>query len=419
VQYTCGRFLFSDLLAAGGACQPFLFSRRVVVQGKIAHHRESIVMVMPYQQLHDAAFGRVPMIVPRNPANPLRLGQLQSASIDLRIDGTVTALFAAALPNHNETVAEVIAGGLHRYDFELEVGKSFKLDRGMTYIVELAEECRFPDHVRAQFSPKSSTGRNDVFVRVLCDGYSHYDHTPLGYRGPLYLEITPLSFNVSVCRGESLVQGRLKTPESHPLSGAEITKLHTKYGIVFDRFGEPLSHEELRIVNNSVYFHVDLDREVVGFVSSDTTAQYLELGRLEAYEARHFWQPILRPESGRLIMMPGKFYLLATKERVRIPAECCAEIASYEITTGEFRSHYAGFFDNGFGGEQGTNCVLEVRVHDVPFRMTDGQSICAMHFEHTFEVPEKLYEGNYTGVGPSLSKHFKNRYKAWEGAFWR
>jgi dCTP deaminase len=381
-------------------------------------------MVMPYQQLRDAVFGRVPILFPYNSSNPITPTQIQPATVDLRIEGPISAMWAAALPNSDETVEKIIEQ-FERYSSPLEVGKKFKLDRGMTYLIPLAEQCDFPPGTWAQFSPKSSTGRCDIFVRVLADKFSHYDRTPAGYRGRLYLEVTPLSFDVSVFKGLSLTQARIKVGKSLALSGPEITSFHMKYGIIFDNNGNPLPHNELQVVDDErggrLYYHIDLNREVVGFVASRTMAQYLELGMVNTYNPVSFWQPIFRPEKGVLTLEPGRFYLLATKERTVIPNECCGEILSYEITTGEIRPHYAGFFDNGFGGKVGTNGVLEIRVRDVPFRVVHGQSICAMVFERTLEVPTKLYgSGNtYTEPGPSLSKHFKDRYEAWNGSYWR
>ncbi|HYF13387.1 MAG TPA: 2'-deoxycytidine 5'-triphosphate deaminase [Candidatus Paceibacterota bacterium] len=371
-------------------------------------------MVMPYQHLHDAVFGRVPILRTTTNEYPIGEDQVQPASIDFRLGQRAFAMFSAALP-HGETVQELIEK-YKRFGFELR--EENILERGRTYLVQLFEECSLPEGVYIQFSPKSSTGRCDVFVRVLSDKYSHYDRTPRGYQGKLYLEITPMSFDVHVKSGLALVQGRFKTPRTRRLEPEELVHLHTKEGIIFNRSGEPLGHSSLNISHGNVYFHADLDRDIVGFAAKGTIAKVLDMREKDKHRTEEFWEPIRRPADGNLILEPGRFYLLATKERVRIPNICCGELLSFDITTGEFRVHYAGFFDNGFGGESGTNGVLEVRVRDVPFRVVDGQPICAMVFEETFEVPSVLYGKNshYMKPGPSLSKHFVDRYEAWEKA---
>lgn len=378
-------------------------------------------MVMPYQMLKEAVFGRTPVFsAPEH--SPITEDQIQMATIDLRLGMEIHALGEAILPQPGEDIEALIARRSH-YSFRLSEGKTHHLDFEKTYIVSLVEQCNFPRQVYGKCSPKSSTGRCDVFVRVIAPGYPHYDRIPSGYVGPLYLEITPLSFNVGVCAGLSLTQCRLKTDRSLTLDDDDLVRMHMHHGIVFDGNGVPIDHDQLHIAEKQFYFHVDLDRDVVGFVARKTVMERLDLSlKKETYSPEDFWEPMFRPKNGELVLPRNTFCLLATKERVRIPAECCGEMLSSVTTTGEFRVHYAGFFDNGFGGDTGTNGVLEVRVRDIPFRLIDGQPVCAMVFERTFELPERLYgEGgsNYTRPDPSLSKHFLNRYEAWEADYWR
>ncbi len=372
-------------------------------------------MVMPCQHLEDAVCGRMPILA-SDPANPVRHSQIQTASIDLRLGTVAYAMWSAALP-HGEAVTELIAR-FQQYSFDLHPEKTNVLEKGKTYLVPLMESCQFPDGIFAHFSPKSSTGRCDVFIRVIGDRHPRYDRTRPGYRGPLYAEITPLSFNVSVRAGLELTQARIRTPKTETLDREAITLLHSKEGIAFGANGEPLDYGKLRIEDDCVFLHVDLQRDVVGFSASDTVTRNLDLTK-GGHNPREFWHPVPRPANGQLVLVPGKFYLLATKERMRIPSACCGEILPLELTTGEFRPHYAGFFDNGFGGDHGTNGVLELRIRDVPFRVVDGQPICAMRFEKTSETPARLYSGNYRKAGPSLSKHFADRYEAWLPEFWR
>ncbi len=284
----------------------------------------------------------------------------------------------------------------------------------------LLESCALPDDVYIEFSPKSSTGRCDVFVRVLCDRHSHYDITPPGYHGPLYAEITPLSFDVEIKQGLSLLQGRFKNVNSKRLTSKNIKDLHIEYGVLFGQDGEPLEQKNLEVRDDELYFHVDLKAEIVGFIAKSTVLGPVRLTASEREGNQHspedFWDPIRAPKNGELVLVPGYFYLLQTIERTHIPASVCGQVTSFKLTTGEIRPHYAGFFDPGFGPACG---VLEVRSRDVPFTITHGQPICSMSFEEMDETPTQLYQGNYKNSGASLSKHFKDRHDAWTREFWR
>lgn len=373
-------------------------------------------MVMPTQMLEDCVWGKSPLIRPTDERYPIAPEQVQIASFDFRLGHTATALSAAVLP-HGEPVGALLERFRH-YDFPLEDAKTNQLDRGRTYLIPLQEEVNLPEGYQIHFSPKSSTGRCDVFVRTVCDAYSHYDETPPGYRGRIYLEVSSLSFHTMVRAGECLVQGRIKTPKTHVLDSEELRSLHTKEGIVYNNRGKEYEPHELKIGRGRFYFHLDLDRDVIGFKAKPLLHERLDITRKSVHEPETFWEPIFRPKNGYLALEPGVFYLLATKERVRIPADVCGEILTYETTIGEIRPHYAGFFDNGFGGAQGTNGVLEVRGREVPTFIKDGQPICAMRFEKTFHRPSKLYEGNYSASGPSLSKHFLYKEEAWKKLYW-
>lgn len=379
-------------------------------------------MVMPYQDIKKAIFGKVPMIVTNDEKFPITESQIQPASFDFRLGRTVFRMRSAALP-HNENVIDLIER-YSKYQFDLGASADKYLEAGMTYIIPLLEACALPKDTHVVFSAKSSTGRVDVFARVLADKVSHYDVVPSGYHGPLYLEVTPLSHDVRVQAGLSLVQGRFKTTETRLVTEKELNELHMKHGILFTAEGKPLSFKDMRIVDNEMYFNVELNRDVVGFISKSTTKPIVMTVQDEdqKHNPEEFWEPIMRPRDGQLVLLPDRFYLLATKERIRVPPECCGQVEAHKTTAGEMRPHYAGFFDNGFGGECGTHGVLEVRSRDVPFRVVDGQPICTIRFEHTFAIPEQLYGvkgSSYTNSGPSLSKHFKFRHEAWELAYWR
>lgn len=368
-------------------------------------------MVFSYQSLKSVSCGSQPMIHYGDRAS-FDERQIQPASIDCTLGDKVYTMCSSALPGSSEAVQDLIEG-YKSYSFDLTPGMEGHLHKGVCHIIPLREKLSLAEEFFAVFSPKSSIGRCDVFVRVLTDYYQGYDQTIAGYSGDLYLEILPLSFNLKLSDLLSLTQLRIKSLGEQPLSDAEIAKLHSEYAIVFHKEGAPLSNKELSL-DNGLYFHVDLDREIVGFEAHGTAAADIHLSMIEAHDPDDFWRPIYRPKNGSLILDPGKFYLLATKERIKIPPTCCGEIVPYDVNTGEFRSHYAGFFDNGFGSEKGTTGVLEVRVREVPLRITDGQRICKMRFEKTDEIPEILYEGNYSTKGASLSKYFKDKDVFWK-----
>ncbi len=366
-------------------------------------------MILSYQKLKDVIFGSDPMIISDKEISE---AQIQPATIDCRIGDRAYRMSTAMLPKPNETIKEMIEKyGI--YDFEIKQG--LVLEPNACYIIPLREKLRLPYGFYAVFSPKSSIGRIDVFVRVLSDRNSAYDCVRPGYCGQLYLEVIPLSFMVGIAPDLELTQFRIKNRNQGMnggfLSNEELMITHSKYGLIYSSGGLVLSGNEVVVENNSLYFHVDLDREIVGFQAKNNPIHQIDLFRKDYYNIEDFWTPIKKPKNGEMVLSPNCFYLLTSKERVRIPPPYAAEIITYDTSAGEFRSHYAGFFDNNFGGEEGTNIVLEIRARDVPFRLYDGQPICRMVFEETNEVPEKLYGtsigSHYTGTGPSLSKHFK------------
>ncbi len=378
-------------------------------------------MVMPCQQIEHAIFGQVPMIRAASKYT-IEKKQIQPASFDFRLGEVGYRMRSSAIP-YNETVEELIAR-YKKYDFPLGTERDHYLEKGMTYIIPLLESLALPGDTFVEFTAKSSTGRVDAFCRVLADRVPNYDLVPSGYHGRLYLEITPLSHDLLVRTGISMVQGRFKTSGTVRVGRRELQDLHMQQAILHNSSGKPLDLKDLDIEDDDLYFHIDLkDRDVVGFVAKDSTLP-INMSASEEGKNLHqpydFWEPIRRPKDGMLELLPSKFYLLATKERVRIPPSVCGQVQTYKTNSGEMRPHYAGFFDNGFGGDQGTNGVLEVRAREVTMRVLDGQRICAMRFEKTFEVPNQLYGqgSSYTGSGPSISKHFEHRYDVWHTGYW-
>lgn len=365
-------------------------------------------LVLGERDIAALIYGKVPAITSSAP-NGINQDQVQPASLDLTLGRKVYGIGSASLPNANSKVADLLKN--RQYEFELDWEEPGFLHSRFTYIIEINERVTLPQMLSAKFSPKSSTGRTDVFVRLLADGVPRYDSLPAGYSGNLYLEVTPLSFNVNIKPGLSLIQMRLRNGDAR-LKSDEIAIAHSLNGILFNKDGSPVPINDLKCSDHGVYLHVDLDRDVVGFVSRLDHEYPLTLYETGTHDPLDFWEPIMRPRRGGLVLNPDRFYLLPTKERVSIHHGICGDIAPYEATTGEFRTHYAGFFDPGFGREGGITGVLEVRGREVPHRLFDGHPICLMNFE--WASPKgKAYEGHYQNPGPSLSKHFKDRYEVW------
>lgn len=367
--------------------------------------------VLTSTELTQLIRGRAPVVVSSFPGGISDKKQIQPSSFDLSIGNEFFGMFRTALPKRGEPVSELLKRA--EYTFTKEDDEEGFLHQNYTYIVPLRESIRLPQGFSAKFSPKSSIGRVDVFVRVLADGVPLYDQVPDGFQGQLYLEINPLSFRVKILPGEMLMQMRLKMGDPR-LSAEEIRIRQSDSAIFHTKEGKPLNAYELNGSEHGVYMHVDLDRDIVGFVSRSSANPLLLRKEGEGmHTPEDYWQPISRPSNGALDLEPGRFYLLATKERVRIPGDLSGDIMPYDAAAGEFRTHYAGFFDPGFGAEGGTTGVLEVRGRELPHSLSDGQPICLMVFEQLASVP-KPYEGNYTDPRPSLSRYFARRYEVWE-----
>lgn len=357
---------------------------------------------------------------------PLLEDQFQPNSIDLRLGTEAIRVRSSFLPE-SETVAEKISK-LHQYTFSIRDGAI--LEQNCVYIIPLLEEVHLPgglnspsrtsviqslEPLSAKTNPKSSTGRLDIFTRVITD-YSHrFEEIEPGYSGKLYLEVVPKSFPVKVKTGQRLNQLRIR--HGHVTVGdEELLRIHGQDPLLLDETGQPLHLDALK-VNNGLFLSVNLmgnEGEIVGY-KAKKHRNLIDLDQVNAYEVADFWEPIYARSEEHLILEPEAFYIFASKERCRIPVQYAAEMIAYDTGSGELRTHYAGFFDSGFGGtlqDKGARAVLEVRSHDVPFLIEDGQTFCSMRFEPNTEVPETLYgenlKSNYQGQGLKLGKHFKD-----------
>ncbi len=330
--------------------------------------------------------------------------QVQPASLDLRLGSVAYRVRASFLAGHGQSVADRIAEfEMHRVD----LSPGAVLEKGCVYVVPLMEQLNLPADVQAIANAKSSTGRLDLLTRLITDGGTEFDRIPEGYNGPLYAEICPRSFSVLVRPGMRLNQIRFRKGRS-VLSDPELSALHDSDSLVT---GGPA------VIGDGLGFSVDLKPEsgtLVGYRAKPHTG-VIDLDRIGAYDPADFWEE-LRTDKGRIILDPDAFYILVSREAVHIPPAYAAEMAPYFAMVGEFRVHYAGFFDPGFGhagaGGTGSRGVLEVRCHEAPFVLEHGQIVGRLVYERMAEVPEQLYgtgiASNYQGQGLKLSKHFKS-----------
>ncbi len=330
-------------------------------------------------------------------------GQIQPASLDLRLGNIAYRVRASFLAGKDQSVTDRLREfEMHRID----LSNGAVLEKGCVYVVPLMEGLALPAHVSAVANAKSSTGRLDLLTRTITDGGAEFDRIKPGYSGPLYAEICPRSFSVLVRPGMRLNQIRFRTGQA-VLTDDELNALHAQSPLV----------DGPAVIQDGLGFSVDLrlpGSDLVGYRAKPHTG-VIDLERIGEYDPRDYWEEV-RTTDGRIILDPGAFYILVSREAVHIPPEYAAEMAPYLAMVGEFRVHYAGFFDPGFGhdaaGGAGSRGVLEVRCHEAPFVLEHGQVVGRLVYEKMAEVPEQLYgsgiASNYQGQGLKLSKHFKS-----------
>ncbi len=351
---------------------------------------------------------------------PVEDGQIQPASIDLRLGPKAYRLVSSFLPEGHGVLEKLHMPDMYGSDlvmYEMDISRGGILEKGSVYLIPLMEELRLPRNVGGKANPKSTTGRLDIFTRVITDRNPRFDEIPPGYKGGLFLEVMPRSFTINVTEGLSLVQLRLRRG-SCTLSDTSLKRLNREVRLLYDG-EEHVANDRARIANG-VFMSVDLFGDpksgIIGY-KSKRNSHVVDLTKKNYYNIDDFWEPIFRNDKGTLILEPEEFYILASKERIRIPAGFASEMVPYEAGSGELRTHYAGFFDPGFGygrkGEvKGTKAVLEVRAHDVPFMIAHGQTFCKLFFEKMSDLPEKVYGpkigSSYQYQTITLSKQFRN-----------
>ncbi|HTJ02583.1 MAG TPA: 2'-deoxycytidine 5'-triphosphate deaminase [Methylovirgula sp.] len=341
--------------------------------------------------------------------------QFQPASLDLRLGPRAYRVRASFLPGKDRTVAEQLEA-FASDEIDLE-GQGAVLERGCVYVVPLLEHLQLTESFSASANPKSSTGRLDIFTRLITDRSEIFDTVERGYEGPLYAEVSPRSFSVRVHKGSRLNQIRFR--RWHPQQYFSRTEFAVDDKEMRERHAKaPLVDGELNLRNGLVVRIAlgaeSFDNGIVGYRAQKHT-DVVDVDRVGAYDVSEFWEPIAARTDKRLILDPGEFYILASKERLHIPPDLAAEMVPIDPAMGEFRVHYAGFFDPGFGfsesGIPGSRGVLEVRSHEVPFILEDGQVIGRLVYEKMSEEPKLLYGqaglSNYQGQGLKLSKHFR------------
>ena len=357
--------------------------------------------VYPSQRIQEfIASGRIACRVPPEPK------QIQPASLDLRLGPTAYRVRASFLPGKNSSVEEKIRD-LGMTEIDLRAGAVF--EKRCVYIVPLMEEWFLPEEVSGKANPKSTTGRLDLFTRLITDYGTEFERVPQGYRGRLYAEVVPRTFSVRLQEGMSLNQVRF-IRGNPPLLQEERTlkELHVESPLSYSPDDSPA--ESPRLIS------IDLagasGAEVVGYKAKNH-APLIDLALVNHYDPSEFWEPI--HSTRRIILNPDDFYILVSKEKVSVPPHLAAEMVAYDPSIGEFRIHYAGFFDPGFGYAveegRGTTAVLEVRSHEVPFVVEDGQVVGRLIYERLLEAPEKIYGpkigSSYQSQGLSLSKQFR------------
>lgn len=387
--------------------------------------------ILPVQKLRELVEAG---IISGSEDYPMEEDQFQPNSIDLRLGETAYRVRSSFLPE-NESVTQKIDKLLQ---YSLSIKDGAVLEPNCVYIIPLLESLNLPEshytsdkmvdggakkegvrlisneNLSAKANPKSTTGRLDIFTRVITDFSHRFEEIEPGYKGKLYLEVVPKSFPIRVRTGNRLNQLRLRHG-LQVLSDEELLRVHGADPLLFNSDGSPLAMDKVK-VNNGLFMSVNLQTEadnILGY-KAKKHRDLIDLDKIDHYEISDFWEPIYSTNEDHLILEPEAFYIFASRERCRIPKHLAAEMIAYDTGSGELRTHYAGFFDSGFGGtvaDKGARAVLEVRSHDVPFLIEDGQTFCSMRFEPNMENPDFIYgssiKSNYQGQGLKLGKHFK------------
>lgn len=343
---------------------------------------------------------------------PITEEQIQPASLDLRLGEIAHRVQASFLPGQLSTVEDRIRD---LRMMRVDLTRAAILEKGCVYIVPLLESVNLPSDISARANPKSTTGRLDIFTRLITDYGAEFEGVPAGHKGKLYAEIVPRTFTVAVRAGMRLnqlrfVRGKPTSPDS------VISALDEEQNLVYLDENSPIKAQVDRGLMISVNLEAAEPSEVIAY-RAKRNSPAIELDKINHYCAEDFWDIKYQPKNKALILDPGDFYILASKERVRVPPEYAAEMIPIDPSVGEFRIHYAGFFDPGFGygtsDIKGTRAVLEVRAHEVPFMIEHRQVVGRLKYMRLLSRPDKIYG---TDIGSSyqrqeltLSKQFRKQ----------
>lgn len=364
--------------------------------------------ILPRQDIYELAKDRAIF----SPKYTLGDSQYQPASLDLRLGDQAYLVRCSFLPDKDTVQAKLNDHSMETID--LRDGQV--LHPGVVYLIPILERVNLPKGIRARANPRSTAGRLDIFTRLITDYNHRFDEVVEGYGGPLYVEVISRTFTLKVATGMSLNQ--IRFIRGNPkCSDSDIESLHQSEPILFEG-GNPLGIGEI-VLGGGLFLRVSLQgigrTDLVGY-KAKKNSPLLDLSRSNYYDVMDFWDPVFHDGKARLILGPEEFYLIRSKEKVRIPPGYAAEMTAYEPASGELRTHYAGFFDPGFGygtnGElSGTVAVMEVRAHDAPFMIEDGQSFCKVQLERMTEVPDRIYGtelgSHYQFQELNPSKHFR------------
>jgi dCTP deaminase len=338
---------------------------------------------------------------------PIDPGQIQPASLDLRVGPIAYRVQASFLPGPKTVMSRAEDLLIDTIDLTSPA----VLHRGSVYIVPLMEQVALQANYAAKANPKSTTGRLDIFTRLIADGADAFDVVPAGYKGPLFVEIVPKTFDIRLRQGARLNQLRVRKGAPRPADIA-VQRLHDDEGLVFID-GEKT---QAAIEGGGVWVHLDLRPQAEGVVGYKAKKQtpIIDLEKVGHYDPAEFWELARPTRHGSLILQPDDFYILVSRESVKVPLVVAADMVPYDPAVGEYRVHYAGFFDPGFGAigrAVGTPAVLEVRSHEVPFVLENGQPVARLVYEQLLAPPSKVYGvdigSSYQRQGLTLAKHFK------------
>ena len=361
--------------------------------------------ILPSQRIRELiTHGRV------STSLPVEDDQIQPSSLDLRLGPVGYRMQASFLPGPKATVESRIKDLAMS---KIDLTRPTVFEKGCVYLVPLMEQLSLTSEVSAKANPKSTTGRLDIFTRLICDGGTEFERVPAGYKGTLYAEVVPRTFTIIVQAGVKLNQLRF-VRGCPPPSDTTLQELDQQETLVYGAGDLPAEAQINRGLMVSLNLQGDPEHKLIGYRARQNTPA-IDLLKKDHYDPEDFWDPMYEPRSRRIILNPDDFYILLSKEKVRIPPAYAAEMVAYDPSMGEFRIHYAGFFDPGFGygasDVKGSHAVLEVRSHEVPFLIEDGQIVGRLIYERLLAHSDKIYGmgigSSYQGQGLALSKQFK------------